>query len=769
MLGALLLLAPSRSAATSLPTIVYSPTSNEGFTVTNSPRLNNRPLYGSGTPLVILSGDRPLPRFADNRNVYGVFLVGVVDSASGSGFWAHNASNVVSSFRAGQQHWVVSDDRAPGTALSIAAMPSAVGIGMVLDINSTTTTAAAMQGNSLELVWGFGCGMVASGGSAHKSYDPMRPTSSGRGGSAVPFWGFEPSDCRGNVVAVDDAHGTLLIDSKAAGITVTGRIDSSSSNSSIYASDANHWTSFFTPPPTLVSERSLVPPFLVAEPSLLNFVGADALFAEAALWLDAGTITGVPDGTKLTGAWTSGGRAGGFVSQSSAAEQPIYRAAVLNGRPAVAFDGKATWLKGALLDANFSNATSSTKTIMTVFQSTTHWVADACCSGVATLWTSSTGNASSSDEGASTNGIAVKRGDGGGTVLVLDYAGESNEGRQNVDGVATIASAVFSPTTAALNRSKCVEIASIGSGLAKPADTIALGRRASDVSPRAGPRYFSGIIAEVVVWTRVLSDTERSSVVAALETKYAINVSCPLSNTPIAAGRVSLMPGKQQRVTWTFDAGKSPALPSAAEAVTKATSRVNMLASRAVVKSPSLLLNAAAATVGASVDGLWRDDPPGFLHGAMAWDVYLVGWRSEYGGSALGWHERVAAQGRYMFANQYKEPPPGNTGTCVADSNLRLCEAAQNSRLHGKGRIHAGDGMYDMVRACVLREENEKEGIGRSVLTSLSLPPPLFLPYAAITNVRPADLRVACNGKPDARSAALPRVAAPRRVGARLL
>ena len=62
--------------------LIYSPTTNEGFTATNSPRLNNRPLYGNGTSLAVLAGDRPLPRFADNTHVYGVFLVGVVARTS---------------------------------------------------------------------------------------------------------------------------------------------------------------------------------------------------------------------------------------------------------------------------------------------------------------------------------------------------------------------------------------------------------------------------------------------------------------------------------------------------------------------------------------------------------------------------------------------------------------------------------------------------------------------------------------------------------------
>jgi hypothetical protein len=41
-------------------------------------------------------------------------------------------------------------------------------------------------------------------------------------------------------------------------------------------------------------------------------------------------------------------------------------------------------------------------------------------------------------------------------------------------------------------------------------------------------------------------------------------------------------------------------------------------------------------------------------HGAMAWDVALVGWRSEYGGTVYGWEEEVAAEGLYGARFRYK-------------------------------------------------------------------------------------------------------------------
>ena len=60
--------------------------------------------------------------------------------------------------------------------------------------------------------------------------------------------------------------------------------------------------------------------------------------------------------------------------------------------------------------------------------------------------------------------------------------------------------------------------------------------------------------------------------------------------------------------------------------------------------------------LGLAVDGLFRDAPGAFVHGAMAWDVLFVGWRSQYGATVLGKPELVASQGNYFFGKQAGAP-----------------------------------------------------------------------------------------------------------------
>ena len=71
----------------------------------------------------------------------------------------------------------------------------------------------------------------------------------------------------------------------------------------------------------------------------------------------------------------------------------------------------------------------------------------------------------------------------------------------------------------------------------------------------------------------------------------------------------------------------------------------------------------------------------------MAWDVGLVGWRSAYGGTAFGWPENVAAEGRHWIAKQNQQG--GNKTECRADPAQMLTTQASDSRLNGmngKGR-----------------------------------------------------------------------------------
>ena len=82
------------------------------FTVADSPRLHNRPLYGPHTGALVLTGDRPVAHLADDATIYGGLLLGV--ARGGVAVWAHDADNVTATYEGGAEAWVVSDARLPG-------------------------------------------------------------------------------------------------------------------------------------------------------------------------------------------------------------------------------------------------------------------------------------------------------------------------------------------------------------------------------------------------------------------------------------------------------------------------------------------------------------------------------------------------------------------------------------------------------------------------------------------------------------------------------
>lgn len=79
----------------------------------------------------------------------------------------------------------------------------------------------------------------------------------------------------------------------------------------------------------------------------------------------------------------------------------------------------------------------------------------------------------------------------------------------------------------------------------------------------------------------------------------------------------------------------------------------------------------------------------------MAWDVPLIGWRSEYGGTIWGHPDRVAMEGLYWLSKQAKHDPPGhNRSICKADASKHLASQDPDSRFYGVGSINSHH--YDM-------------------------------------------------------------------------
>jgi hypothetical protein len=113
---------------------------------------------------------------------------------------------------------------------------------------------------------------------------------------------------------------------------------------------------------------------------------------------------------------------------------------------------------------------------------------------------------------------------------------------------------------------------------------------------------------------------------------------------------------------------------------------------RVVVDTPDDRLDVAIASAGHVLDGIHRDSV--YTHSGMRWGVPLIGWRSIYGPTAFGWHDRVLQQARVCLAKQITE---SDKTEAVADPVKKLASQALTSRLFGKGRVAIYHGNhYDM-------------------------------------------------------------------------
>ena len=165
---------------------------------------------------------------------------------------------------------------------------------------------------------------------------------------------------------------------------------------------------------------------------------------------------------------------------------------------------------------------------------------------------------------------------------------------------------------------------------------------------------------------------------------------------PMVCGVLALT--EKVEVCWAIQAveGSKPAksFPAVAPAEFFAAglARAESLARRVVVETPDPWLNAAVGASSAVTDGVFRNGM--FTHSGMRWGVPLLGWRSIYGGTAYGWHERVKTEARLCLAKQITE---SKKTAPVADAKNGLSCQSLDSRLFGKGRVDASHPWhYDM-------------------------------------------------------------------------
>lgn len=435
---------------------------------------------------------------------------------------------------------------------------------------------------------------------------------------------------------------------------------------------ASRLTAVPSSPPRVAALADALPPITA---------GLVGWYHAASLPSTSGKVASWPNSAPPSSAPPS--RSSSAAVQLDPASQPTYIARGIGGQPSISFDGVKTWLSAGNLNV------PALKTVFVVVGVKNE--GGNCCNGIATLWNASRGI----DMGESTNGIAVKQG-GASIVTVLDWPGENDEGTVPVQNDAAVLAATFADASAVLYTNGCLDVTSAGAHGASSTN-ISFGLRASDMEHAVG-RYFKGTVGEVLVYDRPFNSTELQATSAHLANMWNVQApACKPPNNKMVMLRGSYSLAAHQTVF--LAAGDSVSAPSTvsnpSEAFSAADARGAALSNRLQAKTPDQHFNVGVSVAGAAVDGLYRGSPPVFLHGAMAWDVALVGWRSQYGGTVLGWEEEVAAEGRHFFKSQVQESSP-QSAVCRSDPAKLLTQEAHDSRFYGKGRVKGGDGMYDM-------------------------------------------------------------------------
>lgn len=114
------------------------------------------------------------------------------------------------------------------------------------------------------------------------------------------------------------------------------------------------------------------------------------------------------------------------------------------------------------------------------------------------------------------------------------------------------------------------------------------------------------------------------------------------------------------------------------------------IAERVSVETPDGFINAAVPALCIAADAIWDERQQCFMHGAVAWRVRLLGWRGQYAGDELGWHERTAAHFAGFAKQQNVSPVPATIPPPDEQFNLARSEAA----IHSNGDLSKNH--YDM-------------------------------------------------------------------------
>ncbi|MEI6143153.1 MAG: DUF4450 domain-containing protein [Mariniphaga sp.] len=164
---------------------------------------------------------------------------------------------------------------------------------------------------------------------------------------------------------------------------------------------------------------------------------------------------------------------------------------------------------------------------------------------------------------------------------------------------------------------------------------------------------------------------------------------------PLLQGIVTVE--KDKPVYWVFEATNKEIAPDLSKvnypekAFADGLKRTESFQNRLKINTPDPYLNAIAPASVAAVDGTWY--PPVFVHGALQWNNRFPGWRTIFGGTMYGWHDRVRDEAKFYTGSQVKT---SDKKEAKADPATLLTEQHADSRFYGVGHITKDQNFYDM-------------------------------------------------------------------------
>jgi hypothetical protein len=138
---------------------------------------------------------------------------------------------------------------------------------------------------------------------------------------------------------------------------------------------------------------------------------------------------------------------------------------------------------------------------------------------------------------------------------------------------------------------------------------------------------------------------------------------------------LSLITGKIKSITekgdyWLFlaeDSKTNHNQKNIAQLYEKSVQQTQLLANRVKVSTPDPYINTLGSALAIAADGIWES--PAYLHGAIAWRMYLNAWRGAYTADPLGWHDRAKTHFTSYSNSQVTSP---ESGPIVLDEERNL-------------------------------------------------------------------------------------------------